>query len=72
MGYRLNEDTGLIDYDGLEQMALSFRPKLIVAGFSAYSRHYDYPRMREIADKVDAILLGFVFLFFFVSKTPFR
>eukprot|EP00210_Caulerpa_lentillifera_P009090 g8671.t1 len=58
MPYRLNEETGLINYDELEKMALYFRPKLIVAGFSAYSRHYDYARMRAIADKVNAILLG--------------
>ena len=58
MAYRLNEETGLIDYDKLEEMAALFRPKIIIAGFSAYSRHYDYPRMRQIADKVNAILLG--------------
>lgn len=58
MPYRLNEETGLIDYDELEKLAISFRPKILIAGFSAYSRHYDYPRMREIADKVGAILLG--------------
>ena len=60
MPYRLNEETGLIDYDNLEKMATYFRPKIIIAGFSAYSRHYDYPRMRKIADKVNAILLGTV------------
>jgi len=58
MAYRLNEETGLIDYDSMEKMATLFRPKLIVAGFSAYSRHLDYARMRKIADKVNAILLG--------------
>lgn len=52
MPYRLNEATGLIDYDMLEKTALLFRPKLIVAGASAYTRHYDYPRMRAICDKV--------------------
>lgn len=56
MPYRLNESTGLIDYDKLEESAVLFRPKLIIAGASAYSRHYDYPRMRAIADKVGAYL----------------
>lgn len=56
MPYRLNEATGLIDYDKLEETAVLFRPKLIIAGASAYSRHYDYPRMRAIADKVGAYL----------------
>lgn len=56
MPYRLNEATGLIDYDKLEESAVLFRPKLIIAGASAYSRHYDYPRMRAIADKVGAYL----------------
>lgn len=56
MPYRLNEKTGMIDYDRLEQSAVLFRPKLLIAGASAYSRSYDYPRMREIADKVGAYL----------------
>ena len=56
--YRLNEATGLIDYDGLEASAALFRPKLIVAGASAYTRHYDYPRMRAIADKHGAWVLA--------------
>ena len=46
--YRLDESTGIIDYDKLEDSAALFRPKLIVAGASAYTRHYDYPRMRAI------------------------
>ncbi|GIL55367.1 hypothetical protein Vafri_10920 [Volvox africanus] len=58
MPYRLNEETGFIDYDTLEKTAVLFRPKLIVAGASAYTRHYDYPRMRAIADKVGAWLLA--------------
>eukprot|EP00899_Mesostigma_viride_P015136 jgi/Mesvir1/23623/Mv18299-RA.1 len=58
MPYRLNETTGLIDYDMLETTAALFRPKLIVAGASAYAREYDYPRMRAIADKQKAILLA--------------
>jgi glycine hydroxymethyltransferase len=56
MPYRLDEATGIIDYDGLERSAVLFRPKLIIAGASAYSRHYDYPRMRAIADRVGAYL----------------
>ena len=56
--YRLDESTGLIDYDALEKSATLFRPKLLIAGASAYARHIDYPRMREIADKVGAILLA--------------
>ncbi|KAJ5386948.1 serine hydroxymethyltransferase [Penicillium cosmopolitanum] len=55
--YRLDESTGLIDYDALEKQALLYRPKLIVAGTSAYSRLVDYPRMRAIADNVGAYLL---------------
>ena len=58
MPYRLNEATGIIDYDALEASAMLFRPKIIVAGTSAYSRHIDYPRMRAIADKVGAWLLA--------------
>lgn len=56
--YRLDESTGLIDYDKLEEMAGLYRPKLIIAGTSAYSRLIDYKRMREIADKVGAYLLS--------------
>lgn len=58
MPYRLDETTGLIDYDALEKSAQLFRPKLIVTGASAYSRVIDYKRMREIADKVGAYLLA--------------
>lgn len=58
MPYRLNEETGLIDYDTLEANAMLFRPKVIVAGTSAYSRTIDYKRMRQIADKVGAYLLS--------------
>lgn len=50
--YRLDEKTGLIDYDKLEEMAMLYRPKIIVAGASAYSRLIDYERFRKIADKV--------------------
>ena len=57
VGYKLNEETGLIDYDEMERLAWEHKPKLIVGGASAYSREWDYKRMREIADKVGAILL---------------
>lgn len=57
VSYGLSELTGLIDYDDMEAKALEFRPKLIIGGASAYSREWDYARMREIADKVGAILL---------------
>jgi glycine hydroxymethyltransferase len=56
--YHLDESTGLIDYDGLERLALLYRPKLIVAGTSAYSRLIDYQRMRRIAESVGAYLLS--------------
>jgi glycine hydroxymethyltransferase len=56
--YRLDEKTGLIDYDKLEQLAQAYRPKLIIAGTSAYSRLIDYERMRKIADSVNAYLLS--------------
>jgi glycine hydroxymethyltransferase len=55
--YRLNLDTDLIDYDRLEENALMYRPKILVAGTSAYCRLIDYKRMREIADKVGAYLV---------------
>ena len=58
MPYRLNEETGIIDYDTLEKNAQLFRPKVIVAGASAYSRVIAYKRMRQIADKVGAYLLS--------------
>ena len=57
VGYKLNEETCTIDYDTMEALALECKPKLIVGGASAYSREWDYKRMREIADKVGAILL---------------
>ena len=55
--YRVNIDTGIIDYDKLEENAMLYRPKLIVGGFSAYPREYDFKRMREICDKVGALFL---------------
>jgi len=58
MPYRLNESTGVIDYDALEASAKLFRPRILIAGASAYPRHYDYARMRAIADSVNAYLLA--------------
>ncbi|XP_019461799.1 PREDICTED: serine hydroxymethyltransferase, mitochondrial-like isoform X2 [Lupinus angustifolius] len=58
MPYRLNESTGYIDYDQLEKSAALFRPKLIVAGASAYARLYDYARIRKVCDKQKAVLLA--------------
>lgn len=57
VGYNLSEETGMVDYDHMEKMALEHKPKLIIGGGSAYSREWDYKRMREIADKVGALLL---------------
>ncbi|KAK0616690.1 serine hydroxymethyltransferase-domain-containing protein [Immersiella caudata] len=56
--YRLDESSGYINYDKLEEMAIAYRPKIIVAGASAYSRLIDYARMREICNKIDAYLLA--------------
>ncbi|ORX49147.1 glycine hydroxymethyltransferase [Hesseltinella vesiculosa] len=58
MPYRLNEQTGQIDYDELEKSAVLFRPKIIIAGASAYARNIDYARMKKIADKVGAYLMA--------------
>ncbi|KAK9466986.1 serine hydroxymethyltransferase [Lipomyces arxii] len=57
MPYRVNLETGIIDYDMLEKTAVLFRPKIIVAGTSAYCRLIDYKRFREIADLVGAYLV---------------
>ena len=56
--YGVEQETGLLNYDKIEEIALAEKPKLIIAGASAYSREIDYKRFREIADKVDAILLA--------------
>ena len=56
--YRLDESTGLIDYDKLYDLASLYRPKIIIAGTSAYSRLIDYSRMRQICDSVGAYLLS--------------
>lgn len=58
VAYRVSEETGTIDYDQMEKTALEERPKLIVGGASAYSRDWDWKRMREIADKIGAILMA--------------
>jgi glycine hydroxymethyltransferase len=55
--YRLNEETGYVDYDGMEKTAMECKPKLIIGGASAYSREWDWERMRAIADKVGAIFM---------------
>ena len=55
--YNLKKETGRVDYDEMEEIALRERPKLIIGGGSAYSREWDYKRMREIADKIGAILM---------------
>lgn len=57
IAYTVDEKTGMIDYDEMEAIALTERPKLIIGGASAYSREWDYERMREIADKIDAIFM---------------
>jgi glycine hydroxymethyltransferase len=58
VGYQVDEATGLINYDKMEEKALEVKPKMIIAGASAYSRDWDYKRMRQIADKVGAMLLA--------------
>ena len=55
--YNVKEDTGLVDYDQMEETARRVHPKLIVGGASAYSREWDYARMRKIADEVGALLM---------------
>lgn len=57
VAYRVKEDTGLVDYDEMEALAMEHKPKLIIGGASAYSREWDYRRMREIADKAGALLM---------------
>jgi len=56
--YRLDESTGLIDYDQVDWLSNLYRPKILIAGTSAYSRLIDYPRMRAAADKCGALLLA--------------
>ena len=57
VGYNLNRETGRVDYDEMERLAMEHKPKLIIGGGSAYSREWDYKRMRGIADKVGALLM---------------
>lgn len=57
VAYRVKEDTGLVDYDEMEELAIKHKPKLIIGGASAYSREWDYRRMREIADRTGALLM---------------
>lgn len=58
VAYSVEEETGMINYDKMEEVALREKPKLIIAGASAYSRDWDYKRMREIADKIGALLMA--------------
>ncbi len=58
VAYKVKEDTGLVDYDAMEAIAKQEKPKLIIAGASAYSRDWDYERMRSIADSIGAILMA--------------
>jgi len=57
VSYGVKQETGRVDYDMMERVALEKKPKLIVGGASAYSREWDYKRMREIADKIGALLM---------------
>ncbi len=58
VAYTVDEETGTINYNRMEEIALHEKPKLIIAGASAYSRDWDYARMRNIADKVGAVLMA--------------
>lgn len=58
IAYKVKEETGLVDYDEMEVLALKEKPKMIIAGASAYSRDWDYERMRNIADQIGAILMA--------------
>lgn len=57
VSYGVKEETGMVDYDAMEKLAREHKPKMIVGGASAYSREWDYKRMREIADMVGAVLM---------------
>ena len=57
IAYKVKKDSGLVDYDEMESLAIEHKPKLIIGGASAYSRDWDYKRMRQIADKVGALLM---------------
>jgi len=58
IAYKVSEETGTVDYDKMEETALADKPRLLLAGASAYSRDWDYKRMREIADKIGAWLMA--------------
>jgi glycine hydroxymethyltransferase len=58
IAYGVDENSGLVDYDKMEELAKKEKPKLIIAGASAYSRDWDYERMRDIADEIGAILMA--------------
>ena len=58
VAYTVSEETGTIDYDEMERIAMKEKPKMIIAGASAYPREWDYARMREVADKVGALLMA--------------
>ena len=58
VSYGVKEETGTIDYDMMEQVAREHKPKLIIGGASAYSRDFDWKRMRALADEIGAILMG--------------
>jgi len=58
IAYKVKEETGTVDYDEMETLAKAEKPKLIIAGASAYSRDWDYAKMRQIADSVGAILMA--------------
>ena len=58
VAYQVEQESGMIDYDKMEEKALALKPKLIIAGASAYSRDWDYKRMRHIADLIGAILMA--------------
>ena len=57
VGYNLSPETGMVDYDEMERLAFEHKPKLLIGGGSAYSREWDYARMRKIADQVGAIFM---------------
>jgi len=56
--YNVNRETGRVDYNEVEKTALAERPRLIICGASAYSRDWDYERLRKIADSIDALLMA--------------
>ena len=58
IAYRVKEETGMVDYDEMEVLARKEKPKMIIAGASAYSRDWDYERMRNLADEIGAILMA--------------